>query len=308
MKRHRYGFMSARTRAGRGALRACVKFAGIAFATAAFGLLSVGCAHHHAHGHHHHGAHGQGAPGFSGVSVVGVGEVKAAPDIARTNVGVEARATQAEQATAEANQRMAAVLSALKAAGVAEADLRTHGLSINFERDYQPPPAPPIPVEAAPARGPAKNTATVASAPVAAPAVPEGFYRVSNMVEVTIRDLSRASQVLSAATGAGANQLWGITFEVADTAPLIAQARAKAVAQAKANAEQLQQLTGVALGPVVAITDGAATSGPVMPMFAAARAEIGNSSVPVERGELTVTHQVTILYGLDDHAKHAKDH
>jgi uncharacterized protein YggE len=296
MKSSRYGFAHARNRA----------VLGIAAAIVTVGLGTAGCAHHHAHGHHHGGS-GKGIPGMSGVSVVGVGEVKTAPDIARTNVGVEARSTQAEQATAEANQRMAAVLSALKAAGVAEADLRTHSLSINFERDYQPPPPPPLPVEAAPAaRGPNKAAPAQAAAAVAAPAVPEGFYRVSNMVEVTIRDLNRASQILAAATTAGANQLWGITFEVADTTALVALARSKAVEKAKQNAEQLQQLTGVKLGPIVAITDGAASQGPV-PMFAAARAELANS-VPVERGELTITHQVTILYGLEDGANSAHEH
>jgi uncharacterized protein YggE len=244
---------------------------------------------------------------MSGVSVVGTGEVKAAPDIARTNVGVEARAPQADQATAEANQRMSAVISALKAAGVADSDLRTHSLSVNFEREYQPPPQP-LPVESAPAArsaapGKAAPTAQIAVAPAPQP---EGFYRVSNMVEVTVRDLNRVSQILAAATSAGANQMWGISFEVADPTPLITQARAKAVEKAKQNAEQLQQLTGVALGPIVAITDGAAPQGPVMPMFAA-RAEMANSSMPVERGELTVTHQVTILYGLKDDAEHAQE-
>ncbi len=254
-------------------------------------------------------------PGVAGISVVGVGEVKAAPDIARTNVGVEARAPQAEQAVAEANQRMARVLAALKAAGVADGDLRTHSLSIHFERDHQPPP-PPMPVEATrSASGKAGASAEIAAAPAPAP---EGFYRVSNMVEVTVRNLDRISQVLAAATSAGVNQMWGISFEVADPSPLIAQARAKAVEQAKQNAEQLQQLTGVALGPIVAITDGALSQGPVTPMFAA-RAEMASTSMPVERGELTVTHQVTILYGLveaggsareqdKDGAKHAHEH
>ena len=241
-------------------------------------------------------------PGMSGVSVVGMGEVKAAPDVARTNVGVEARAPQAEQAVAEANQRMAAVISALKAAGVADSDLRTHSLSINFERDYQPTP-PPVPVEAPRAPGKAGATAQIAVAPAPGP---EGFYRVSNMVEVTVRNLDRVSQILEAATSAGVNQMWGITFEVADPSPLITQARAKAVEKAKQNAEQLQQLTGVALGPIVAITDGAVSQGPVMPMFAG-RAEAASMSMPVERGELTVTHQVTILYGLKDDAKDAQE-
>ncbi|MFT3925425.1 MAG: SIMPL domain-containing protein [Myxococcales bacterium] len=299
MKLQKHGFTRARIRA----------IPSMALALSALALGSVGCAHGHAHGHHHHGAFGKGGMGMSGISVVGVGEVKTAPNIARTNVGVEARAAQADQATAEANQRMAAVISALKAAGIAESDLRTHSLSVSFEREYQPPPAPPAPVEAAPAKagaGKVAPTAVVAPAPAA---VPEGFYRVSNMVEVTIRDLNRASQVLSAATNAGANQLWGISFEVEDTKPLVADARAKAVAHAKQVAEQLQQLTGVKLGPIVAITDGAAAAGP-MPMFAAARADMaaGGGSMPVERGELTVTHQVTVLYSLDAGDDHAPGH
>jgi len=290
MKLLKHGFGRARNRAFPGAAAALVAL-----------MMGSGCAHQHAHGPHPHGPFGGGMGMGTGVSVVGVGEVKAAPDIARTNVGVEARASQVEQATAEANQRMAAVISALRAAGVADADLRTHSLSISFERDYQPPP-PPVPVETAPVKATAGKAAVTA---VAEPApAPAGFYRVSNMVEVTIRDLQRASQVLSAATSAGANQLWGISFEVADTAPLVAEARAKAVDKAKQIAEQLQQLTGVVLGPIVAVTDGAATPGPVMPMMAAARAELANSSMPVERGELTVTHQVTILYSVKDAAKH----
>src|SRR5262245_5233076 len=73
-----------------------------------------------------------GAPA-PGVTVTGNGEAKAAPDIARTNIGVEMRADTVEQATAQANQRMAAIVDTLKRLGIADKDLRTHSFSISFE-------------------------------------------------------------------------------------------------------------------------------------------------------------------------------
>ena len=115
---------------------------------AAVSLGALGCAH----GHSHPGPRA-GAGGHRGVSVVGIGEVRAKPDIARAQVGVEVRAAQLEHATKQAEERMAAVVGALKAAGVADSDLRTQSLSVNFERDYQPPPPPvPMPVEPSPAK------------------------------------------------------------------------------------------------------------------------------------------------------------
>jgi uncharacterized protein YggE len=139
------------------------------------------------------------------------------------------------------------------------------------------------------------------------PPAPEGYFRVNNMVEVTIRDLSKATQVLATATQAGANQLWGISFEVADTEPLVARAREKAIAKAKQSAEQLAQLTGVKLGPVLAITDGVVADTPHAPALAL-RAQAAGSAMPVEGGELTVSHQVTVLYALEPHEHHPHAH
>jgi uncharacterized protein len=223
-----------------------------------------------------------------GVTVTGTGKATGKPDVARTTIGVETRAATAEEATADVNARMARVIVALKQAGIAEADLRTNNVSLNFERN----PEPPRPLEQ-----PAAVTKGAAAAPqaVPAPAAPAGFYTATNNVEVTIRDLNRAGQVLSAATTAGANQMYGIRFELDDPKPLLADARQKAVADARARAEKLAQLAGVRLGPAVSITelDGGSGGGPV-PMFAM-RAEM---AAPVERGELTVNSSVQIVYEL----------
>ena len=242
-----------------------------------------------------------GAP-VRGVTVTGNGEAKAPPDIARTSIGVEMRADTVEQATLQANQRMSAIVDTLKRLGIADKDLRTHSLSIAFEQA----PTPPVPLpqaESAPAEpGPRRKAAapgTMTAPPAPPPAAVRGVYRASNMLEVTVRDLSKTGQVLQAATDAGANNVWGISFELEDPEPLLAQARAKAVEHAKRNAATLAQLNGVRLGPIVSISEGG-MAGPVPPMYSM-RAEVAQGGdVPIERGEVTVTQQVQIAYALPE--------
>jgi len=240
-----------------------------------------------------------------GITVNGVGKASGAPNVARSTIGVEARAGTAEEATAEVNARMAQVIAAVKQAGVAAADVRTANLSLNFERNYEQPPRPmemPMP-SATPATAPAApgKSKPAPGKPDVAPAaptvkLPQGFYTASNSVEVTIRNLDGAGKVLSAATAAGANQLYGLRFELEDLAPVQAEARKKAVEDARARAERLAQLSGVKLGPAISIIemDGGG-SGPV-PMMAMAKMD----AAPVERGELTFSTTVQIVYGLGE--------
>ena len=53
-------------------------------------------------------------------------------------------------------------------------------------------------------------------------------YRVSNQVNVKIRDIALVGDVLAAVTEAGANSIYGVNFSVADPAALEAEARALA--------------------------------------------------------------------------------
>lgn len=241
-----------------------------------------------------------------GITVSGVGKANGKPNVARSTVGVEARAGSAEAAIAEVNTRMAQVITAIKQAGVGDADIRTSTLALNFERNYEQPPrpvemAPSTAPTMAPAAAPAGKTTAASSKSEVAPApaikLPQGFYTATNNVEVTIRNLDNAGKVLSAATSAGANQLYGIRFEIEDLAPLQAEARKKAVEDARARAERLAQLAGVKLGPAVSIVelDGGG-SGP-MPMMAMARMD---ATAPVERGELTISTTVQIVYALPE--------
>ena len=195
------------------------------------------------------------------ISVVGEGEATGAPDLARTNLGVEVRSPKAGLAVADANARMTAVVSALKKSGVAPKDVRTTEFSVNFERPPEPPPQ-------------------------------SGQYRVRNVVEVTIRNRDRVGDVLDAALSAGANDVFGVSFSIEDPRPLRAKARAAAAADARARAEELARASGVVLGPLLSMSEEGAAS----PRPAGIRAMSMTSGPPIEAGELTVTAQVQAVY------------
>ncbi len=232
--------------------------------------------------------------GLEGLRVSGQGQSRGTPDIARATLGVEVRAQTSEEANQQVAQRMQAVLAALKAQGVAERDLRTEQISVFFEQEIRPPEPWPGP-QTTPGKGTPEKTP---EAP--APVVPKGFYRATNTVEVTLRDLDRASAVLGAATAAGANSMYGLRFELENDAKVLAEAREKAVKQARANAEELARLSGVKLGPVVSINENRGFAGPMPMMMKAESSPAQDASVPVERGELTVSTQVEIVYSLTE--------
>lgn len=227
-----------------------------------------------------------------GISVNGHGETQGQPDIARVTLGVETRSKVAAEATDQANQQMAAVIAAIKQQGVADQDIRTQNFSVNFEQ--QPEPYPPAPSEA-----PASKEVTRGAAPAAAPAseAPRGFYRVSNTVQVSIRELSKLGAILGGATSAGANSVWGIQFDIEDPSKLEADARQKAMAQARARAEQLAQLAGVKLGKVISV--GESGGGVMQRDSGFGYAMKSANTVPVQSGELTVSQDVQLVFAAE---------
>lgn len=204
------------------------------------------------------------------ITVVGKGEATAKPDIVRINVGVEATAPTVAEAMAKANSQMSAVIGALKGTGIPDKDIRTSNFSINFERPYAPP---------APGSPPA--------------ALPPGVFRVSNMVEATLREPAKAGEALDAAVKAGANTVWNVSFGLDDTEAVEAKARAEAVADARARAEDLARLNGLRLGPVVSVSTVIGSGPGPMPMVMAKQAEAGP---PLETGEVSWTSQVQVVF------------
>jgi uncharacterized protein len=243
---------------------------------------------------HVHNNFGMAEPS-NALVVVGTGEAASPPDVARITLGAEAQNTNAQAAANEVNQKMSAIIAALKAQGVADKDLKTASLNIYI---VEPPPYPmpqPMP-EMAPPPGAKGMPAPAVAPPRSAP-----IFRASNSVMITLRDVGKVGDALGAAIAAGSNHAWGIQFEMDDPKPLRAKARAKAVEDAKTRAQELASLSGVKLGRVLSIGEmGGSDMPPPMPAsmpMAYGRAE-SMQSVPVERGEVTITHSVRVTFEL----------
>ena len=70
------------------------------------------------------------------IIVTGEGEMSVAPDMALLSLSVMREAPTAREALDANNSAIAAVISAMKAAGIAERDLQTSNLQINPRYDY----------------------------------------------------------------------------------------------------------------------------------------------------------------------------
>lgn len=203
-----------------------------------------------------------------GIRVRGVGEVSRVPDVARIMVGVETSAATAGEAQSVASGRMAAVIAALRASGVAERDLATAHISLGPTFDYS---------GATPRMTGHAATQTLA---------------------VRIRELGALGPTIDRAIAAGATTVHEVSLELAEPGAALAEARDLAMASARARAEALARAAGVSLGRAVSIVEGPHGGAP-QPMFKAARMELmAAADTPVAAGTTDLVIEVEVTFAI----------
>lgn len=205
------------------------------------------------------------------ISVSGEGVVLATPDMAELTIGVSREARLADVALDGVAEGVAAVFEVLDAAGIEPRDRRTTGLSLQprWARDSSSNSAPRI-----------------------------AGYVASNRVTVRVRDLDALGALISDTVGDGANTLSGLSFTIADSAPLEREARRLAVADARDKAELYAEAAGVELGALMSIGDGGVfrpRPGPVMAEMA-----MRSDAMPVAEGEMEVRAGVSMVYEIGE--------
>ncbi len=160
------------------------------------------------------------------VSVAGVGKVAYQADQATVLLGVQVdKVFTAESALRQLNDKVSKVVARVMAAGIAAADIETQNYSLYPQYTYL-------------------NGA----------AIPSG-YSANQQLSVKVWKLGEnnagVSAVVAAATQAGANQVMGITFDVSNLDQLKQQARIQAIADAKAKAGAQAKAAGVELGDIM---------------------------------------------------------
>lgn len=208
------------------------------------------------------------------IMVVGDGSVTTTPDMAIVRMGVSAEAATSQEAMAQVSATMTRVQEVLTAAGIAARDIQTTSLQLHPRWDNRP-------------RNDGEPPAVVG-------------YNAQNSIAVTVRDLASVGDVVGAVTADGANQFHGISFAVADPAPLRNEARRAAAADARAKAMLYAEAAGVELGPLIELREEAVgMPGPVpmqMQMHDQMRTASDAFSAPVAEGELVIREQLLVIY------------
>ena len=144
------------------------------------------------------------------ITMSGTGTVKGPPDMAEINAGVTTEAPTAAAALAANTANMNRVFAALEKQGIARRNIQTSNFNVSPVYGNRTPNEMP------------RLTG----------------YRVSNQVHVILEDVTRVGAALDALVTAGSNQMNGLNFSIKEPGPLLAKARAEAVADARTRAQQ----------------------------------------------------------------------
>ncbi len=205
------------------------------------------------------------------VTVTGTGKATLTPDRYSFNVGVQTVAATVDDAVRENNDRVAAVIEALKKAGATAAEIRTSNFTIYPQQDYQQGKLPRI-----------------------------TGYQVNNSVTVTRDKVGDAGKLLQAALTAGVNTSSGLQFLVSDPSRGRDVGMRAAFADAKAKATTLSQAAGRTLGKALTISEGVEPTRPpvVYRAMAVAAAQATTDEVPVESGTQEMSYTITVTFEL----------
>jgi uncharacterized protein len=213
-----------------------------------------------------------GASG-AGISVEGTGQVTGTPNLLRLSTSINVTKPTVTDAMAAANTVMAAVQQALKADGVAAADLQTSGLSVQASYTY------------------ANNSQHLVG------------YQVSENLSVVLRNISTAGAIIADAAQVGGNalQIGGATLDLDQDDALLTQARQAAFEDAQTKAQAYARAAGRTLGAVTSISEST-SSDPQQPdefAYAAPAAAASAPPVPIEAGSQDVTVNVDVTWALN---------
>ena len=196
-----------------------------------------------------------------GITITGMGVVRAVPDRAEISFGVVTRGRTASQTLSANDTAIQRVVEALRRAGIAAADIQTRSFSVS------------------PRYSEAGDEIT--------------GYTAENTVGAQLRNLARAGAVIDAAVGAGANSVFGPSLSRSDSSALYRSALRVGVADARAKAQDLASAAGVSLGQIVGVVEQGSSPEPPQPAAADAR-----TAAPIQPGTQEIQASVVVTFAV----------
>ena len=198
------------------------------------------------------------------ITVTGEGKVFLKPDVALVSLGVKTEAKKSIDAVNKNNEKMNAIIKAIKDLGVDEKDIKTSAYNLYPVYDYRE--------------------------------VGRVFigYSLDQQISVKIRDFDKISNVLDKATSEGANTIGDLQFTVDDPEKAKAEAREKAIFQAKTKALSLVDQAGLKIVKLIHISEEYAPSIP--PIYMTGVAEKASVTPDIQPGQSEINVIVYLTY------------
>jgi uncharacterized protein YggE len=205
------------------------------------------------------------------VTVSGYADSQEGNQQASFTAGISSVNDDKQTAVDEANKIQSDIVAKVKAFGIADADIKTQAMSI-----YQ-------------------NQDSVMQDGLSR--LKPGQWSVSNTVEITLKDITKANDLANLLASTGANNVYGPNFTTGDSRVAQKALMSAAIADAKGKAEEAAKASGKQLGEILSVTEGGANSAYPMPMYDRAMG-MGGGGAGLEPGSSTVTQSVVVTFEL----------
>jgi uncharacterized protein len=214
-------------------------------------------------------AFAQTTPEPSSVVVSGEGVIKVAPDQAWVRIGTESRSKVSKDAQQRNAEVMTAVQQKLTALGIAKDAIRTVGIDLQPEFDYN------------------NGRQTLRG------------YVARNTIEVRVDDFAKVGDVLDAAVASGATNVHGLRFDVKNRDAVEEQALQRAVAEGMAKAQTIAGAAKRTVDRILRIEEQFVGGGGPQPMPERAMMRMAaDASTPVEAGEIEIRAMVRLTVAI----------
>jgi uncharacterized protein YggE len=203
------------------------------------------------------------------ISVTGLAEIAVVPNELRLTFGVDSHEQDLVLAKANNDNRIKKLLAIAHAAGVETKNIQTSALTMGPEFSDEK--------------------------------IPKLLgYQVSQVVTLTLTDLSKYEDLMTNSLKAGVNRVDGISFFVADPQKYREEARLKAIRAAREKAKVMAAELGQTIGKPWEVTEGTDFDAQYAPMnFSVPRKGMQEEEATLAGGEVTIRAIVRVSFQLE---------
>ncbi|MBO2544765.1 SIMPL domain-containing protein [Salegentibacter sp. BDJ18] len=202
-----------------------------------------------------------------GIHVTGEGVVKVAPDKVTIKSQIEHEGQSATSVKSQNDEVVNKVIKYLKSEGIAEKNINTNYMNLNKRYNY--------------------NDKTYT-------------YVANQAISITLEDISKYESIMKGLLENGLNGINGIEFESSEIEKHKAEARRKAVLNAKEKAEALAKPLGQTVGKAYKISEGSSNN--YQPVYGAMRikgsADEASNQETMAPGEMEISIDVNVSFQL----------